>query len=100
MLDTVKKELKNKIGDDKLIDNLFFSFQKISEEFVAQKPVGLLQNTGLFVESVLRVVEHFVLGAHTPLEKKLDVDTCILKLNKASGFDGLRIHAARLSRAI
>jgi len=100
MLDTVKKELKNKIGDDKLVDNLFFSFQKISEEFVAQKPIDLLQNTGLFVESALRVAEHFVLGTHTPLGKKFDIDNCIQKLEKANSFEGLRIHAARLSRSI
>ncbi len=100
MLETIKQELKKKIGDDKLVDNLFFSFQKISEEFVAQKPVALLQNTGLFVESALRVAEHFVLGSHTPLGSKFDIDACIQKLEKTSGPDGLRIHAARLSRAI
>lgn len=100
MLETIKHELKNKISDDKLVDNLFFSFQKILEEFIAQKPVALLQNTGLFVESVLRIAEHFVLGVHTPLGSKFDVDDCIKKLEKASGFDGLRIHTARLSRAI
>jgi len=100
MLEIVKKELKKKVGDDKLVENLFFSFQKISEEFVAQKPVALLQNTGLFVESVLRIAEHFVLGIHTPLGNKFDIDNCIKKLEKAPGFDGLRIHTARLSRAI
>jgi len=100
MLETIKQELKKKVNDNELVDNLFFSFQKISEEFVSQKPVGLLQNTGLFVESVLRVAEHFVLGSHTSLENKFDVDSCIQKLEKASGFDGLRIHVARLSRAI
>lgn len=100
MLKAVKQTLKNKIGDDKLVDNLFLSFQKISEEFVAQKPVDLLQNTGLFVESALRVAEYFVLGAHTPLAKKFDVDNCIKKLEGASGSVGLKIHVARLSRAI
>lgn len=100
MLETIKHELKKKIGDDKLIDNLFFSFQKVSEEYVAQKPIDLLQNTGLFVESALRVAEHLVLGVHTPLGNKFDIDACIQKLEKAPGLDGLRIHAARLSRAI
>lgn len=100
MLETIKKELKNKIKDDKLVDNLFFSFQKISEEYVAQKPVDLLQNTGLFIESVLRIAEHFVLGKHTSLDDKFDIDTCIKNLEKASGLEGLRIHAARLSRAV
>ncbi len=100
MLDIIKSALKQKINDDKLVDDLFFSFQKISEEFVAQKPVDLLQNTGLFVESALRVVEHFILGSHTSLGNKFDVDTCIKKLEKASGFEGLRIHVAHLSRAI
>ena len=100
MLEAIKQELKRKVNDDKLVENLFFSFQKISEEFVAQKPVDILQNTGLFVESALRVAEHFVLGAHTPLGNNFDVDICIKKLEKASDFDGLRIHATRLSRAI
>jgi hypothetical protein len=100
MLESVKQELKNKISDDNLVENLFFSFQKISEEFVAQKPVDLLQNTGLFVESVLRVAEHFVFGTHTSLADKFNIDTSIKNLEKASGFDGLRIHTARLGRAI
>jgi len=100
MLEEIKQDLKKKVNDDKLIENLFFSFQKISEEFVAQKPVDLLQNTGLFVESVLRVAEHFVLGTHTPLGNKFNVDVCIKKLENASGFEGLRIHTARLSRTI
>ncbi len=100
MLEIIKREVKKKIGDDRLVDNLFFSFQKVSEEYIAQKPVDLLQNTGLFVESALRVAEHFVLCSHTPLANKFDIDRCIQKLEKASGFDGLRIHTARLSRAI
>ncbi|MDD5760736.1 MAG: hypothetical protein PHF45_01630 [Candidatus Pacebacteria bacterium] len=100
MLERAKQELRKKINDDKLVENLFSSFQKISEEFVAQKPVDLLQNTGLFVESALRIAEHFVLGAHTPLGSKFDIDICIQKLEKASGLDGLRIHLARLSRSI
>lgn len=99
-MEAVKQGLRKKINDDKLVENLFFSFQKISEEYIAQKPIDLLQNTGLFVESALRVAEHFVLGVHTPLSNKFDVDTCIQKLEKASGFEGLRIHAARLSRSI
>lgn len=100
MLEALKQILKIKIGDDKLVENLFSSFQKISEEFVAQKPVDLLQNTGLFIESALRTAEHFVLGTHTPLGKKFDVDVCIKKLESASGSVGLKIHVARLSRAI
>ena len=100
MLEGAKQELRKKINDDKLIENLFSSFQKISEEFVAQKPVDLLQSTGLFVESALRIAEHFVLGVHTPLGDKFDVDIIIQRLEKASGFEGLRIHSARLSRAI
>ena len=100
MLEDIKQKLKKKIKDDKLVNDLFFSFQRISEEYIGQKPVDLLQNTGLFVESTLRVAEHLTLGSHTPLSKKLDVDTCIQKLEKAPGPDGLRIHAARLNRAI
>lgn len=100
MFDAVKRGLQKKVGDDKLVDNLFLSYQKISEEFVAQKPIDLLQNTGLFIESALRIAEHFVLGTHTPLSKKFAVDTCIQKLEKSSGIEGLRVHVARLSRAI
>ena len=100
MLESAKQELKKKVGDDKLVENLFISFQKISEEFVGQKPVDVLQNTGLFVESALRVAEHLVLGMHTALEKKFDVDACLKKLEGAHGPEGLRIHVARLSRAI
>lgn len=100
MLKIIKQELKNQIGDEKLVDSLFSSFQKISEEYIAQKPVDLLQNTGLFIESVLRVAEHIVLGAHTSLSDKFDVNTCVEKLKNAPGLEGLRIHVARLSRAI
>lgn len=100
MLETIKKELGNKVNDNKLVENFFFSFQKISEEFVGQKPVDLLQNAGLFVESALRITEHFILGIHTPLEKKFNVDTCINSLEKASGSEGLRIHVSRLARSI
>lgn len=100
MLAAVEKELKKRVKDDKLVDNLFSSFQRISEEYIAQKPVDLLQNTGLFVESALRVAEHVVLGTHTYLGNKFDIDTCIQNLERASGLDGLRIHVARLSRAI
>lgn len=100
MLEQATQELKKKINDDKLVENLFYSFQKITEEFIAQKPVDLLQNTGLFVESVLRVAEHLVLGVHTPLSDKFDVDISIKNLEKASGSDGLRIHVSRLSRSI
>jgi hypothetical protein len=100
MLDTVKSALKQKINDDKLIDNLFYSYQQICEKFIAQKPVELVQNVGLFVESVLRFTEHQVTGRHTPLEDKLDVDTIIKNLEKASGPDGLRILVARLCRVV
>ena len=100
MLDTIKQQLKNIVLDDSLVDNLFASFQKISEEFIAQKPIDLLQNVGLFVESVLRVSEHIILGTHTPLNRKFDVDLSISKLEKASGSEGLRIFVSRLSRSI
>ena len=100
MLETIKNELGNKVNDTKLVENFFLSFQKISEEFIGQKPVDLLQNSGLFIESALRITEHFILGTHTPLDKKFDVDTCISKLEKASGSDGLRIHVSRLARSV
>jgi len=100
MIDKIKKELSNKINDEKLIENLFVSFQKISEEYVSQKPVELLQQTGLFLESVMRVVEHLIEGKHTPLDAKFDLNTCVQKLEALQGNDGLRIHTSRLSRAI
>ena len=50
MIEIVKKELKKKIGDDKLVDNLFSSFQKISEEFVAQKSVRVRKESGTFFQ--------------------------------------------------
>lgn len=100
MLNKLKEELISKFGDEKLIENLFYSFQKISEEYVAQKPVDLLQNVGLFVESTLRVSEHIIFGSHTPLSDKFNVDNTITRLEGASGTEGIRIHVARLSRAI
>lgn len=99
-MEEIKNELKKRINDDKLVENLFFSFQKISSEYIAQNPVELLQNTGLFVESVLRIAEQIVLGVHTPLESKFNVDSCIEKLEKSGGPAGLRIHTARLCRSI
>jgi len=100
MIEIVEQALKKRVNDDKLVENLFLSFQEITKEFIAQNSVGLLQNTGLFVESALRVAEHIILDTHTPLEQKFDVDSCIKSLEKASGPEGLRIHVARLSRAI
>jgi len=100
MLETIRQDLKNKFNDDKLVENLFFSFQKISEEYIAQKPVDLLQNTGLFVESAIRIAEHLIFGTHTPICKSLDLDKCIKTLEKATGSDGLRIHLTRLGRSI
>lgn len=99
-LDAVEKQLKTTVGDDPLIDNLFLSYRKISEGFVAQNPVALLQNAGLFVESSLRVIEHLIFTTHTPLKGILNVDAVVTKLEKASGSEGLRIHAGRLTRII
>ena len=99
-METVKDGLKKKIKDDKLVENLFLSFQKISEEYISQKPIELLQNTGLFLESAMRIAEHLVVGSHTPLEAKFDLDTCVKKLEGLKGSEGLRIHVSRLSRAI
>ncbi len=100
MLNKAKEQLKIKIGDDPLVENLFKSFQGIAEEFVAQKPVDLLQKTGPFVESALRIAEHLVLGHHTPLSGKFNIDSSIKTLESATGLDGLRIHLPRLTRAI
>lgn len=100
MLPKIQQELKTKVGDDKLVESLFTSYQKISDEYVGQKPVALLQNLGLFIESALRMAEHFVLGAHTSLSANLNVDACIRSLEQSEGDDGLRIHLSRLSRAV
>lgn len=100
MLPKIQQELKNKVNDDKLVENLFSSYQKISDEYVGQKPVDLLQNLGLFVESALRMAEHFVLGSHTSLNTNLNINACVQSLEQAQGADGLRIHLARLSRAV
>jgi len=80
MISKAKERLIKKVNDDKLVENLFDSFQKISEEYVSQKPIELLQNTGLFIESAMRVAEHLVIGDHTPLEAKFDLNACIEKL--------------------
>ncbi len=100
MLEAIKLELAKKVSDSKLVENLLDSFQKISEEYISQKPVDLLQNTGLFLESVMRVTQHLVEGEHTPLEDKFDLDRCVQRLESIQGSEGLRIHVSRLSRAI
>jgi len=99
-LDKIVSDLKTRIGDDDLVKNLFYSYGKISDEYVARDPVGLLQNTGLFVESTLRVIEHVVTGSHVPLTGRFDVDDCVAGLELIPGPEGLRIHSARLCRAI
>ena len=100
ILEKIRRDLTLVVNDKLLVDNLFLSFRKIAEEYISQKPVDLFQNVGLFVESSLRMAEHIILGTHTPLSASLVVDACIKKLEGVSGFDGLRIHAARLGRAI
>jgi len=99
-MEKIKKELSNKVNDEKLVENLFVSFQKISEGYISQKPVELLQQTGLFLESVMRVVEHLIDGKHTSLDAKFDLNTCVQRLEGLRGSEGLRIHVSRLSRAI
>lgn len=100
MIENIICELKNKVNDDTLVENLIYGYQKITEEFIAQKPVDLLQNTGLFVECVLRVSEHLIFGNHTSLKNKLDISDTVNKLEKASGSEGLRIYIGRLSRVL
>lgn len=99
-MDKIKIDLAAKVNDEKLVENLFASFQKISEEYIAQKPVDLLQNTGLFLESVMRVTQHLIEGKHTPLGGKFDLDACVKSLESVTGSDRLRIHVSRLSRAV
>lgn len=96
----VKAALSARIGDQKLAEELFKSYDEIAKGFVSQNPIHVLQNTGLFVEAVLRVAEQLVTGSHVPLSKKLATDACIERLEDSSGLDALRIHAARLSRAV
>jgi hypothetical protein len=100
MFQEIKNHLKSKLSDDKLVANLFASFYKISERFVAQDPPGVLRHSGQFVEAALRVSEHFVTGTHTPLKSNFNVDACVKHLEGVSGSDGLRIHVGRLSRAL
>lgn len=99
-MEKIKNELKGKVKDDKLVENLFLSFQKISGEYISQKPIELLQNTGWFLESALRVTEHLIEGQHTPIGAKFDLNRCVKKLEGLQGSEGLRIHVPRLSRAI
>lgn len=99
MIEKTKKELKKIVNDSQLIENLFLSYRRISEEYISQNPVKLFQNIGLFIESAMRVTENLIFGNHTPISKKFDLDSCIEKLEEASGSQGLRIHVSRLSRA-
>ena len=100
MIEDIKKDLISKIGDKKLIENFLYSYDEISKEFVSRDPVGLLQNVGLFVESSFRIIEHVIFKQHTSLTSNLSIDNLIKKLEKTKGADGLRIHAARLNRAV
>lgn len=88
------------MGSEKLIKNLFESYLKISNEYICQNPVGLLQNLGLFVESSLRVAEHLIFQQHIPLNGNLNINDLVTRLQNASGSDGLRIHLPRLCRAV
>jgi len=99
MIEDIKKDLISKIGDQKLIENFLYSYDEISKEFVSRDPVGLLQNIGLFIESSFRIIEHIIFKKHTPLNSNLAIDNLVEKLEKAKGVEGIRIHAARLSRA-
>lgn len=100
MLVSIKQHLSAKVDNGKLIESLFESYLKISNEYICQNPVGLLQNLGLFVESSLRVAEHLILGQHTPLSKEIKAYDVQTRLEKASGSDGIRIHLPRLARAV
>lgn len=99
MIEDIKRDLISKIGDKKLIENFFYSYEEISKEFVSRDPIGFFQNVGLFIESSFRIIEHIIFNKHTPLTSNLSIDNLIKKLEKAKGAEGLRIHAARLSRA-
>lgn len=99
MFEKVKKQLISQIGEQKLIEELFSSFETINKKFLAKNPVGVLQNTGLFVEASLRVIQKLILNSITPLNRTLRIDEVIEDLEAASGNPGLRIHAPRLLRA-
>jgi len=100
MFETIKEVLVKKVNDKKLVDNFLYSYSEISKEFMSRDPVKLFQNIGLFVESSLRIIEHIIFKKHTPLNSNLVIGNLIKKLEKTKGADGLRIHAARLNRAV
>lgn len=100
MLNATKNTLIRQLGDRRLVENFFYSYSEISKEFISRDPVGLLQNVGLFVESSFRIIEHILFKQHTPLNRRLSIDDLVKKFEKAKGTEGLRIHAARLSRAV
>lgn len=99
MSNQIENQLLAITADAKLSKDLATSYDGIATGYFSQNSVALLQHTGIFVEGIFRVAEHMIFGTHTPLSKKINIDYVAEKLEKASGAEGIRIHAARLSRA-
>ena len=99
MLDIIQNQLVSITGDNKLAKDLTESYNALSAGYFSQNSVSILQHLGVFIEGIFRVAEHMILGTHTPLSKKIKIDDIVLKLEKTSGAEGIRIHVARLSRA-
>ncbi|KKU49520.1 MAG: hypothetical protein UX71_C0013G0014 [Parcubacteria group bacterium GW2011_GWA1_47_10] len=99
MSSIIQSQLFAIAGDAKLAKDITESYDGISAGYFSQNSIMLLQHVGVFVEGILRVAEHIVFNTHTPLLKKINIDKTIIKLEKASGPEGIRIHVTRLSRA-
>jgi len=99
MLSSIQNQLLSITGDAKLSKDLAESYDGISAGYFSQNSVALLQHLGVFVEGIFRVSEKMILGVHTPLSKKINIDDVAKKLEKAQGAEGIRIHVPRLSRA-
>lgn len=99
MLASIQNQLLSITGDAKLSKDLAESYDGICAGYFSQNSVALLQHLGVFVEGIFRVAEKMILGTHTPLSKKINIDDVARKLEKAQGAEGIRIHVPRLSRA-
>lgn len=100
MLKDTKKQLINKIGEQKIIEELFSSYETINKKFLVKNSIEVLQNIGLFIEASLRIIQKLILNKVTPLNRTLKIDDLVKELERVTGSPGLRIHVPRLLRAI
>lgn len=100
MIEQLTNELIKKTGDKKLAETFIQSYEKITLSFLSRDSKRILQNSGLFVESTLRISERLIFGKYTPINKTLKVDKIISELEKASGPDSLRIFIPRMCRIV